>query len=310
MPALSKCSYKNSYIPPVFGQLGYLIAESFRSFRQHRTVILPSLVTLFLCSLLLSACLVALLGTFRLLSVEKSLYTVEVFLKAPVKGDSLESLRSHFLKFKQIDSVIYVSPEMAMENFRVNFSGDMLSLVDGNPLPASFRLSFRDDYRTPAELHGLLDALQRENAYDEVQAPTGFVDKVSAWKFSLVFWPVAVSLLLLVTLALIIGNAVKLSLFSRKLLVENMKYAGGSPFFIECPFVLEGAMQGFFGSIGASLLLAFLLREIRAGIPVTASYLEGAGWILTGVIIGVTAISAYFSFRSVRGFLTREDPLD
>ena len=137
--------------------------------------------------------------------------------KTPVKGDPLKA-RLHFLKFKQIDSVTYVSPGNGDGNFRVNFSGDMLCPRGrGTRFPASFRLSFRDDYRTPAELHGLLDALQRENAYDEVQAPTDFVDKSfhlgnsASWFLAWRRWsPSARD-----ARAHHRRNAVKLSLFSR-----------------------------------------------------------------------------------------------
>jgi cell division transport system permease protein len=298
---------KNSYIPEVFGQLGYLISEAFRGWKQHRTVIFPSFITIFLCSLLLSASLIALLGIFRVMKVEKSLYSVEVFLKASLPEDSLASLQGKLQKIKQVGEVTYISEDEALADFRVRFSGDMLSLVSGNPLPASFRLQLAERYRTPEGLHELYGLLLRDGSFDAVQAPLEWVDQLASWKFSLFFWPICISILLLFTLALIIGNSVRLSLFSRKLLVENMKYAGGSPFFIEFPFVLEGVMQGLLGSGLAALSLAFVLNTVMDFIPVIFEYIAGYGWVLAFIAVGVTTLSAYFSFRSVRGFLTHEE---
>ena len=56
--------------------------------RQHRTVILPSFATIFLCSLLLTASFVVFGGVVRVLSMEKNLYAVEAFLP-----ESLEAMK-------------------------------------------------------------------------------------------------------------------------------------------------------------------------------------------------------------------------
>ena len=101
-----------------------------------------------------------------------------------------------------------------------------------------------EEARNPADLSEVRNTIAEEAYFEEVQAPVEWVEKISAWKFRMVFWPVCLSILLLVTLSLIICNSVRLSLMSRRLLVENMKYAGGSPFFIEFPFVLEGRDAG------------------------------------------------------------------
>ena len=239
----------------MFGQLGYLISESFRGWRQHRTVILPSLLTIFLSSLLLATSLAALGGVFRILRAEGSLYTVEAFLPENVAADSIETIRNRLEHFRNIETVEFVSADSALADFRRHFSGEMLDLVDENPIPPFFRMTLVPRSRNPSDLVETVNALSREGSFEEVQAPVAWATRVTEWKFKMVFWPICLSVLLLVTLSLIICNSVRLSLLSRKLLVENMKYAGGSPFFIEFPFVLEGMMQGFVGSSLSVLLL-------------------------------------------------------
>ena len=146
-------------------------------------------------------------------------------------------------------------------------------------------------------------ALSRMEYFEEVQAPVDWATRVSEWKFRMVFWPVCLSLLLLVTLSLIICNSVRLSLLSRKLLVENMKYAGGSPFFIEFPFVLEGMMQGLVGSGLAVSLLLVVIESIGRAIPLVGENIGGL-WVLLGLVVClVTLVSAYFSYRTVQEFL-------
>lgn len=287
----------------MFSQIGYLISESFRSLKQHRTVILPSLVTIFLCSLLLSASFVALLGVFRVISVEKSLYTVEAFFKEAVPEDSVASIKKELYKIKWIDSVEYISATAALDDFKKHFSEDMLSLVSENPLPPSFRLSLQERYKTPFYLNTLSNELSEKEYFDAVQAPVAWVERLSSWKFSLLFWPLCISLLLLMTLSMIIGNSVRLSLFSRKLLVENMKYAGGSSFFIVFPFILEGLIQGLVGSLLSVFFFVFIMNSLQDLLPVISAYFSGYGWMLLLVVLLVTFLSVYFSWRSVHRFL-------
>ena len=290
-------------LPGVHGQVFYLVSEAFRGWKQHRTVIVPSLVTIFLCSVLLCASLTFLLGALHGISHRDSFHEIETFfLDNPTPEERL-ALQARVMAIKAVESVRYVDPEEAKEEFRKDFSSDMLDLVKGNPLPASFRITLQPQYRNPMELAKVIRELERWDTFDSVQAPLGWAEWIERWRFDMVFWPVLVSILLLLTLGLIIGNAVRLTLFSRKLLVENMKYAGGSSFFIQFPFVLEGLMQGLLGSLSAVALWGALVWTLVDKLPVLEPYVHGISTVLAGTAVLVTLIGAYASFRSVRSFL-------
>lgn len=287
----------------MFGQLGYLVSESIRGWKQHRTVILPSLVTIFLCSLLLASSSLLLKGALHVLDAEKSLYSIEAFLPAAIPEDSVEVMRNKLLHMKHVGTVEYVSADSALADFRRHFSGDMLDLVDDNPLPPFFRITLDENSQTPVDLVEVEKLVSRDGVFEEVQAPVDWVNRIAEWKFKMVFWPIVISILLLVTLSLIICNSVRLSLMSRKLLVENMKYAGGSTFFIQFPFVLEGLAQGLFGSIGAVVVLWIAVDAVVDSFPIVADYIEGFGGVFFLLVLAVSVLSAYFSFHTVRGFL-------
>ena len=272
--------------------------------RQHRTVILPSFATIFLCSLLLAASFTAFGAVMRVLSMERNLYAVEAFLPESVDEDSLQVIQSRLEHTKFIDSVAFVSADSALADFRRHFSGEMLDLVEGNPIPPFFRVTLDESHKNPATLVEVRNNLVRTEFFEEVQAHVEWVEKIAAWKFRMIFWPICISVLLLFTLSLIICNSVRLSLLSRRLLVENMKYAGGSHFFIEFPFVLQGAFQGLVGSGLAVILLAVVLNSVADAFPIVAANLTGLGTGLFLVVVLVTALSGYFSFRTVREFLS------
>ena len=266
-------------------------------------MILPSLLTIFLCSLLLASSFTALGVSFKLISVEKSLYVVEAFLNEDVPQDSIPVIKTRLEHTRHVESVSFVSADSALADFRNHFSADMLDLVEGNPIPAFFRVSLSKEARNPLDLSEVRHAIAEESYFEEVQAPIKWASRIASWKFKMVFWPICVSILLLITLSLIICNSVRLSLMSRKLLVENMKYAGGSYLFIEFPFVLEGAAQGFVGSSAAILLLGLMIKSVVKMFPIVATGVEYFLIIALFTVFLETILAGYFSFRTVRSFL-------
>ena len=266
-------------------------------------MILPSLVTIFLCSLLLAVSFTALGVSFKLLSAEKSLYVIEAFLNENVSEDSVSVVQTKLEHYRHVDSVSFVSADSALADFSRHFSPDMLELVEGNPIPAFFRLYLSAEAQNPADLSEVRNMVAEEPYFEEVQAPLEWASRISSWKFKMVFWPICISILLLITLSLIICNSVRLSLLSRKLLVENMKYAGGSYLFIEFPFVLEGATQGFIGSSFAVLLLGLVLQSVVRMFPIISTSVSGFWMVALFTVLLETTLSGYFSFRTVRSFL-------
>jgi cell division transport system permease protein len=268
-------------------------------------VIVPSIVTIFLCSMLLAASLSFFLGAMRGISHRDAFYEIEAFFVENPGPAQIDSLRQSILSIKPVEAVRYIDPDQAKEEFRTNFSAEMLDLVEGNPLPASFRITLQPKRRNPMDLESVMGELNRWQVFDMVQAPLAWSQWIERWRFDMVFWPLLVSFLLLVTLGLIIGNAVRLTLYSRRLLVENMKYAGGSYFFIQFPFVLEGFMQGVIGSSAAVLVWALIVWSLESNLPVLVPYLTGLGYILVSIVLVVSLIGTYASYRSVRVFLQK-----
>jgi cell division transport system permease protein len=75
-----------------------------------------------------------------------------------------------------------------------------------------------------------------------------------------IFFVLAV-IVLLVSSTLLIGNTIRLAIFSRRREIEVMKLVGATNWFIRGPFMLEGLITGLAGSLAAILLLA-LGKEI------------------------------------------------
>jgi len=121
-----------------------------------------------------------------------------------------------------------------------------------NPLPDSFEIvPVKAEY-----IHDIAQSLQ--------PAPAGVSKVIEGKRLSnrvitfahvidIVFAIGAVVLVLASTL--LIANTIRLSIFSRRREIEVMKLVGATNWFVRAPFMIEGLLCGFAGSILAILLL-------------------------------------------------------
>ena len=57
----------------------------------------------------------------------------------------------------------------------------------------------------------------------------------------------------------VISNTIRLTIFSRKNLIESFQLIGATRSFVRFPFIVEGLFHGFFGSMLSAIALYFLI---------------------------------------------------
>jgi cell division transport system permease protein len=110
-------------------------------------------------------------------------------------------------------------------------------------------------------------------------------------------------LVLLGASTLLIANTIRLSIFSRRREIEVMKLVGATNWFVRGPFMLEGLICGFLGSVAAVILLVLgkelalpaILGHINSSsdvhamaFPLTALILVATGLLLGAAGSGLT----------------------
>jgi cell division transport system permease protein len=118
------------------------------------------------------------------------------------------------------------------------------------------------------------------------------------------------AIILVIASTLLIGNTIRLSIFSRRREIEVMKLVGATNWFVRGPFMLEGVLCGIGGALGAVILLILgksialpsLLHTgpLNAGSDVKALAFELNALILiaTGLLLGAAG-----SGLTIRRFL-------
>ncbi|MCL2100445.1 MAG: permease-like cell division protein FtsX [Fibromonadales bacterium] len=289
----------------MLNRLPYLAVEAFKGLSRHRLVIIPSLATTFLCSFLLIASMNALNSAVSLSMRSASLYRIEAFfLNTPTQAEA-DSILNAVASFENVSSLIYVPDHQALEEFKQSFPEDMLYLVEGNPLPASLRIQIRANAQNIETIEKTSQLLLNMPEISVVKAPTEWIKRWENFKWHFFAIPMAVSAFMLIVLWLIMWNAVRLTLISRKELVNNIKYSGGTPFFIQFPFVLEGLLQGLIGAGLAVILFSLLKNNIVEFFPIILEFTQKSWQASIFVLLFVTISEAAVSFFTVRKFLAK-----
>jgi cell division transport system permease protein len=161
----------------------------------------------------------------------------------------------------RVKSAVFVSKEAAFKAQAKKLPA-LYANVPSNPLPDSWLVKLKNANDSPklgrdiqAQVKGTPAQAARWPGVNDVKWGDKTTKRVLtvAEVISIVF---LVAIVLLVTAStLLIANTIRLSIFARRREIEVMKLVGATNWFVRGPFMLEGLLQGFVGSLLAVVLL-------------------------------------------------------
>jgi cell division transport system permease protein len=157
------------------------------------------------------------------------------------------------------------------------------------------------------------ERLKQEEGFTEedLSYPQQTIDRLNSVT-SVVIWGLyGATLLFLIASVLLISNAIRLSIFARRKEIEVMKLVGASDGFVRTPFVFEGLLQGFVGSVLAGLTVIWInflfvdwAHNALPFVPISTAAVSTAFLLLMLIAVGA-AIGVIGSFLSVTRFLRK-----
>jgi cell division transport system permease protein len=189
---------------------------------------------------------------------------MEVYLKENISNAQLESIKKSISSYNEIKKSSYISKEDALSNFR-NKLKDKKTILDGldfNPLPSSFLIELKEDFRGLPSVESMAKRLSALEGVEEVEYGREWIDRFETLMMFLKLGMTAVGGVLAVGLLFIISNTIKLSVYSRLDEIEIMKLVGATNNFIRAPFIIEGIIQGLLGSVVSLISLLIVYKII------------------------------------------------
>lgn len=150
-----------------------------------------------------------------------------------------------------VEAVRYVSKDEALERARrdlVEFSG-IYGELRVNPLPASFHLQLREDFRTSEAVSETASLLASYPFIEEARFGDEWVERLFALRSAAVGIAVGLGGGFALVAVLLIVTTVRMAIFARSEEIEIMQIVGAREGYIQRPFLLEGAITGLAGGL-------------------------------------------------------------
>jgi cell division transport system permease protein len=242
-------------------KLIFFLQEAFRALRRNGAPTLAAIVTTVVTVVLLGV-LIPIFQTTQAKSEEvrsELNFQVEVFDDA-TKAE-IAQLKTELEGVSGVASATYITKQQALKDLESQLKDKtIVEQLNTNPLPASFEIKAEDAANLPAieatvapQAEGqtnpfspiLGDPFDRQEASEKIEQVTGALKIVLT----------VITLLLVAASLMLIGNTIRLSIYTRRREVEVMRLVGATRWFIRWPFMIEGVVVGFAGGFVAILVL-------------------------------------------------------
>lgn len=243
---------------------------------------------------------------------------ITVYLKEDTTEEQAKKIIKDVNSFKEVTKVIYISKAHALEQLKATHPELSLSFEKynlGNPLPASINITTAD----PRFHQAIADLLAQDkykiylsNVITNNSQDNGIITsvsknliKLSDFTHQVIFW-------LIITFlfggALIILNALQITIFTRKHEISVMKLVGASHWLIRAPFIIESIIYGIL-AVALNLIMFFLLtRKIAIQESALLNYYSGINIIVIFLIElgGTILLSIFSSILAIHAYLKKD----
>jgi len=280
-------------------QATYLIKESFRTIHRHKGIITVSIVIMSLTLLILAVFLLATDNMLMFMSQAKEEMRVYVYLQDSVEQSLLEEHHRRILSMPEVEQAIFISKEEALYELKEGMGDDanLLNDLESNPLPASFQITLREEYKEKDKIQRFAEQIQALNGIEEVRYGKDFLEKFSSIARGFFFIDAFIGLIVILSSVFIISNAVRLSVVSRQRTIEILKLVGATNRFISTPFIIEGALQGGIAAIVSTTLLFTIYLVSVKFLPELSFFTFEKTIVYIGMCIFIGAMGSFFALR-------------
>lgn len=264
----------------------YIVREAWANMRTNRTTTIVAILT--------TAFTFACVGIFLLLYVNvrnaagwlQEDVKIMVYLEDEVSPNGRQALEQQLKVDRMVSEVLFISKEQALREFRAQFPADshLLEGLGENPLPASFVVALAQNYRSPESMQGWAKRVQTMEGVAKVDYNQEWINVLAALTGYIELVAIGVGMLLSAASLTIIGNTIRLALFTRREEIEILRSIGATRTFIRIPYFIEGAVLGVFGS-------ALSLGILKVGFELFRQQMQ-----LTGRFSGIESMLSFFPF--------------
>jgi len=240
----------------------YFIRRALRNMRQWPVLCTAAILTMAVALATMATFLLVVMNVQGLANSWSEEVQVVAYFKAPPTRNQLSSLIHQVEVLPDVQKAIYISKAEAFKRFGTRLGDDagLLEGVSRDLLPASLEIKLKAGSHNREGVARIVAELNKDSRFDDLRFGQEWLERFENFVDLLRFVGLVLGSFFLLAALFIVSNTIKLTLYTRRDELEIMALVGATKRFIQIPFLLEGALQGFAGGL---LSLGFLVISFK-----------------------------------------------
>lgn len=205
--------------------------------------------------LLLGTIVFFVLTAHNLSNYVKENINISILISDELDSKQIKNLQKEFGKTDYVKSIDYISKEQALIDATTDMGTDPEEFLGYNPFTASFEVKLKAEHASSEEVDKIVSEVKKHPSVVDVIYQKDLIKSVNRnlQKVSIVLLILAI--LFTYISFVLINNTVRLSIFSKRFIINTMKLVGAKWSFIRRPFLANGFTLGIISAIIADALL-------------------------------------------------------
>lgn len=268
--------------------------------KRLRNSYLTSIISISLVLFLLGILGLLVLNVKKLSDYVKENIGFTIFLNDNIKEVDIIRLQKKLDATNFVKESRFISKEKAAKILQDELGEDFIEYLGYNPLSASIDIKLHAQYANPDSLNKITKEIQKQSEINEIYYQESLVHLVNENIRKISFIIIVFSGLLLLISLTLINNTIRLSVYSKRFLINTMHIVGATRGFIRNPFLIKSTIHGIYAAFISIILIIGLLYFAQKEMPeiITFENIEILGILFTFVIIlgiFITWASTYFA---------------
>lgn len=282
----------------------YLFHEGIRNLWRHKLTTFTAVGSVFFSLLIIGVFIIVHQNSHQLIDYIRSKYKIEVFFEDHVTNEDAQIAVDQIKELDGVQSIALITKEDALRIYQDQFDENLINILGYNPLPTSAVINLEKHGNTEVDVEPLITALEKIPNVDEVVYEGTLIRRVEYFYKTTAKIISYIAIGLLIITIIVISNTVKLSVYAKQDLIQNLKSIGATKLFIKTPFIIEGILDGIIGAILAIIVLFVAARSGSTYLTDLFSFqivfdIYGMVWLLAiAILIGLVG-----SYRGIRVLL-------
>ena len=282
----------------------YLVSEGIRSLWRTKTTALATISTIGIAASFVVFSAVVGVNISGIIQIARGQYEFQVFFSEDVDNIRAAELVDQIGAIEGIKFASLITKEEAADIFQREFGENIFDLLEENPLPPGSVLKLRQPKDGRIDVNPIIKQIELVEGVDEVRYQGRLISLIERYYEGFFAAVTALAAAILFGTVILISNTIRLSIYARRDLIRILKLVGATDRFVRFPFMIEGILEGFFGSLVAAAVSYGFVEGSNYFLSLFTQYRLVWQFQIVALLVGVIVFFSFVgSMRAVRKFL-------